>query len=881
MELSQRHEFGTKIEEFKVRIREIKERSERYQLRSSIQGSSSNVSRNHTRTDFRVASLYMEEDQIVGIGKPRDELVRWLVEGESRRLVFAVVGMGGLGKTTLVKKVFDDEKVTTHFEFRAWVTVSKSFAVQDLLRAMLKQFCEARKESQIDRMDTMEQIDLIDKAREFLRHKKFVVIFDDVWNMDPWNSIQHALPCNNCGSRIMLTTRNHEVASYCVESLSHVYNLKPLPFGDSWKLFCMKAFREHNCPLGLEELSHKIVKRCEGMPLAIVTIGGLFSRKTQSAFELQKLHDSIGHELETNIMLTPMTRILSLSYNDLPFHLKSCFLYLGIFPENYIIKCGRLIRLWIAEGFVKEARGKSLEDVAESYLRELIQRNMLQAMELYHDGRVRSCRVHDLLREISISKSEEERFCKVTIKQDLYFVHQSPRRVSVHHSCGDVSNWKKTDVSHLRSLFMFGVENLKKGNCVHRLLGDLKLLKVLDLQDAPLESFPDEIVSLFHLRYLSLKNTKIRVLPNSLSNLRNLLVLDLRNTFVNKLPVHTVKLRHLRHLFAYSFHRIGLQGVMMNKGIGQLTALQKLEVIEADEDGTRIVRELGNLTKLRNLGITKLRRQHGKGLCASLEKMNDLRTLRAISIHEDELLDLHSMSSPPLMLQLLWLVGRLERLPSWITSLHSLVYIGLQSSMLRDDPIRVLQTMPNLMKLFLSRTSDAEDLYFEANGFRKLKELDICNFDRLNSVTVAKGAMPVLEELVIRSCGQLKILPSGIEHLTNLKDLNLIDMPEQLERMILCPNDVEHEHKRVKHIPNIYFTALCEGRRVTYTNEEFRRTMDQFLVESNINASISCKHLFRITRQTLLNDQCNWFCDCPKGMEGTRSHKISVSTIPR
>ncbi|XP_010244225.1 PREDICTED: disease resistance protein RPM1-like [Nelumbo nucifera] len=149
---------------------------------------------------------------------------------------------------------------------------------------MIKQFWEEKKEPHPPGLDGMEMVQLIDIVRACLQQKRYVVVFDDVWSIDLWNSIEKALVLNGCGSRIMLTTRMVEVANYCVESPSHVYTLQPLRFEDAWELFCKKALGG-DCPLELHEWSVKIVNKCDGMPLAVVTIGGLLSTKDRTASE--------------------------------------------------------------------------------------------------------------------------------------------------------------------------------------------------------------------------------------------------------------------------------------------------------------------------------------------------------------------------------------------------------------------------------------------------------------------------------------------------------------------------------------------------------------------------------------------------------------------
>jgi disease resistance protein RPM1 len=336
--LKPRHDISTKIQDIKISLREIKERSERYGFRFVEQGSSSNES-NVTWHDPRVGSLFIEEDEVVGIESTRDELVGWLVGGASKRSVISIVGMGGIGKTTLAKKVYENELVKGHFDNHVWVIVSQSYNVQKILMSMTKQvYCE--KEMAPGQIDMTDEITLINQLRKYLQQKRYVVVFDDVWKLEFWEIVKHALPCNDRGSKIIITTRSDLIGVSCKESLTdQVYQLQPLSQDKAWELFCRKAFHsefQRCCPKELVKLSMDIVKKCEGLPLPIVAIGGLLSTKEKVPFEWKKLHDSLSSELECDPHLTSITKILSLSYHDLPCYLKSLLLVLQHFSRGLL-----------------------------------------------------------------------------------------------------------------------------------------------------------------------------------------------------------------------------------------------------------------------------------------------------------------------------------------------------------------------------------------------------------------------------------------------------------------------------------------------------------------------------------------------------------------
>ncbi|KAL6955641.1 hypothetical protein U1Q18_044162 [Sarracenia purpurea var. burkii] len=302
--LKPRRDIASEIKNIKATISDIKERGETYGFSFGLQGSSSSGNDVAWR-DPRVASLFIGEDEVVGIESQRDELVSWLVEGSPKRVAISVVGMGGSGKTTLTKKVYDNPIVTAHFDFHAWIPVSQPFKMEDVLKAIIKQFYQAMKRNAPDQeMDKMDFMSLMEKLKDCLDQKRYVIFFDDVWDQNFWSLIRLALPDNDKGNRVVMTTRNNDVAASCKESqFDRIKELRPLSPDKAWELFCKKAFQADFggiCPSELEDLSRDIVKRCEGLPLALVTIGGVLATKEKVIHQWKTFSDSLGSELGSN-----------------------------------------------------------------------------------------------------------------------------------------------------------------------------------------------------------------------------------------------------------------------------------------------------------------------------------------------------------------------------------------------------------------------------------------------------------------------------------------------------------------------------------------------------------------------------------------------------
>ncbi|XP_061343085.1 disease resistance protein RPM1-like [Gastrolobium bilobum] len=812
-----RHRIATDIQGIKSKVEIISKG------RPSMYGRGSSSSQKLSpRLESQGDALLLEEADLVGIDKPKKQLSDLLFKDEAGRAVIPIYGMGGLGKTTLAKQVYDDPKVKKRFRIHAWVNVSQSFKIEELLKDLVQQLHNAIGKPAPEAVGQMKSNKLKEVIKNLLQQSRYLIVLDDVWHVNVWDSVKLALPNNNRGSRVMLTTRKKDVALSSCAEFGKQFNLEFLPEQEAWSLFCRKTFQGNSCPPHLEEVCRSILKLCGGLPLAIVAISGaLATRDRTNIEEWQMVCRSFGSEIEGNDKLEDMKKVLSLSFNELPYYLKSCLLYLSIFPEFHAIEHMRLIRLWIAEGFVKGEDGKTLEEVADSYLKELLDRSLLQVTTKTSDGRMKTCRMHDLLREIVTLKSKEQNFATIAKEQDIIWPERV-RRLSVINTLQNVQQNRTT--FQLRSLLVFALSDSLDHFSIPTLCSTgFKLLTVLDLQDAPLEVFPAEIVNLYLLQYLSLKNTKVKNIPGSIKKLRHLETLDLKHSCVTELPAEIVELTKLRHLLVYRyevesyayFH--SKYGFKVAAPIGHMQSLQKLCFIEADQGSKALMIELGRLTQLRRLGIRKMKQEDCAALCSSIEKMINLRSLSITAIEDDEIIDIHNISRPPQYLQRLYLSGRLEKLPHWISSLKNLARVFLKWSRLKEDPLVHLQDLPNLRHLEFLQVYVGETLHFKAKGFPSLKVLGLDDLDGLKSMIMEEGAMPGLKKLIIQRCDSFKQVPLGIEHLSKLKKIEFFDMPEELIKT-LRPNGGE-EYWRVQHVPVVYSTYWRDGGWDVYSLE--------------------------------------------------------------
>ncbi|XP_050152660.1 disease resistance protein RPM1-like isoform X3 [Malus sylvestris] len=795
------HRIAKKLQKITKKIKAIPERNERYGV-STIEGTTSDSVPRWVKNKAE-SSLYIMEDELIGIEDKKQRLMGLLMNGEENEMVVSIVGMGGSGKTTLVANTFNNENVKRHFDCYAWITVSQTFVIEDLLKNLIKQFHQGRKEEMTAQLDSMSYKELLEMLSTYLKSKRYLIVLDDVWDIKLWQEIRIPLLNRHHGSRIMLTTRKKDIASYSFEVESCPLEIEPLENNEAWELFSKKAFSTYDnksCPPELESLAWKLVEKCEGLPLAVVTLGGLMSTKRSSS-EWRRVYNSLNWHLTNHPMLESMSSILLLSFNNLPNPLKPCFLYCALFPEDYLIRRKRLIKLWIAEGLVEPIDGVTPEEVAEDYLVELTGRSMLQVELRNEAGRPKACKMHDLMRELALSTSKKEKFGATYVGRDIVDKAEI-RRLSIQTTEGEINSC--TGMSELRSFLVFGT--LKK------LPSGFKLLRVLDLEDAPIDRFPDELVYLFNLRYLNLKGTLIEELPESIGRLRNLQNLNIRDSKIRALPKAISKLVNLRHLtmYRYTNYHDGFMYVIGIKAASDLSNLQKLQVLQSVESEGKIIKVIRNMTQLTSLGITNVKASDEMDLCDSLQKLELLHYLFLMASDEEEFLRVNALRSPPPDLQKVYLAGKLEKVPLWFGSLHNLTRMQLYWSRLEEDLLPHIQALPNLERLELVNAYVGEKLCF-SRGFIKLKRLDLRNLPLLNSIAIEKGAMPNLQVLDISECMELKTLPEGIELLANVERLILGLVPRQLIESVKRGMD----HPKVQHIPEISLYYMGHHERLS------------------------------------------------------------------
>ncbi|XP_051150505.1 putative late blight resistance protein homolog R1B-16 [Andrographis paniculata] len=711
---------------------------------------------------------------LVGFEDERIKVVNNLTRGVSRRAVIPLIGMGGSGKTTLAKTIYNDKDIAQHFDIRAWVTVSQDYNTEKILQAISGEKYSGNDESSGD------------QVHRRLFGRRYLIVLDDIWSIEAWNEIQRFFPNNDNGSRIMVTTR---LLTFAIDAGASCVMMKPLDEADSWKLLCRAVFGENNvCPLELAQSGKKISRSCKGLPLAIVVIGGLLATSNERNYweHVAKLSGAAIQLDESSRCL----EILSLSYNHLPVHLKPCFLYMGVFPEDYSIPVSKLIKLWISEGFLIPAEGKSLEDIAEVYLWDLLARNLITVRRMSSQRKVESCGIHDLLREFCLKEAVKENFlCVITsahLTNPPSMNHQ--RRIAVMLNTSKAEEYPYLMDSLLsapnpRTLIVQNYEGLS------RVMGSptFKLLRVFfvigDYHDEEVikrESISKVLFDLVNLRYLSCKPDEefMNMLASSVGLLGNLQLLAIENYMHSPNGTPEIwKLPHLRHL---EFEIISLPEPALDEQEQEddtiLQHLQTLQQLLNFRLGEGIMKKIPNTKKL------------GLWYNAKFGKRKKLSEYSFHNIHRLQNLEsfVCTFFYPPARNELL---QSLENLP------HSLRKLSLRGCRLLWKDMSVIGSLPVLEELELKMNSFRGRMWDPVDGeFLRLKILIMHGIGGLRHWNADKTHFPRLEQLILYNTRDLKEIPMEIGDISTLW---LIELSDCSDTLVISVKEIVQEQQEL------------------------------------------------------------------------------------
>ncbi|XP_065635774.1 putative disease resistance protein RGA3 [Quercus suber] len=840
--LSLRREIGHKVENLKQTLDNI--------LKDKVTYGFDLTRHSHVEVERPTTTSFVDVSDIIGRDDYRDELLSKLLGASSQEernpRVMSLVGMGGIGKSTLAQLAYNHHEIQAHFQQKIWVCVSDPFDQCKVAKAIIESI-----EGQSPNITELQS--LLAHICDLIGGKKFFLVLDDVWTKEftKWEPFKNALKCGVQGSRILVTTRKDSVAKM-MES-SHTINLGVLSLDDCWSMFSKIAFPNEDLHQhrDLEELGKKLANKCKGLPLAAKTLGSHMRGKRSKEQWEKVLHNSLW---EVEDVEKGLLGPLLLSYNELSLSEKQCFLFCVVYEKDHQYNRLDLIIHWMAQGYIHSKGKKEMEDIAEEYFEKLAMCSFFQDFKKdENDDRITSCKMHDIVHDFAqlmtrdvCSTIEGEEEVKIDFKraQHLSLIVKEIFPESVY------------EAKNLRTLFLLSHErdyefNMHLSNSCHH----FRCLRTLIL-DCPITKLPDAVENLIHLRCLHIyENVKIEEFPETLCNLCNLQTLNIDNyECFKRLPREMGKLINLRQL-RFNTNYFSWYKLRFPNGIGKLTCLRTLSDFNIcgkdDKEGCKLG-ELKNLNQLR--GSFKM---HGLGNVVDVGEAQNAQLKKKIHLHdleldfwvegqneeegeesrrrmESDVAVLNALEPPPHLEKLS--IGRVigtTVYTNWMTSLTNLKsldinwccqleclpplgklpllkelnivgainvkklgdeFLGIESeNKSKKDDCHIINIFPNLRVLVIEVLGSCEE--WIGMGGKRIEEVEEEKDSRLVSDPIIK-IMPRLHSLTIEDCNKLKCLPDYLRT-TPLQELIIQSCPILGQR---CEKDY---WPIISHIPTI------------------------------------------------------------------------------
>ncbi|KAJ9692799.1 hypothetical protein PVL29_011746 [Vitis rotundifolia] len=766
-QVSLRRDIALQIKDIKKQLDAIANEKNQFDFVSS-----STIQQPHRR----MTSSVIDVSQFCGRDADIDVIIDNLLGGSSQEssslYIISIVGMGGIGKTTLAQLAYNDDRVKAYFHERMWVCVSDPFDSMRISRAILEAL--QKEPSGFHELEAVQQ-----KIGTLIADKKFLLVLDDVWteNYELWEQVESSLKGGAPGSRILVTTRNENVSTMMGTAYKHP--LGELSKEQCWSLFSNIAFkgRSREKVEELEKIGGKIADKCRGLPLAAKVLGSLMRLKDNK----KDWEDILNNEIwQLDVIDKHLSTPLLLSYYDLSPAVKRCFSYCAVFPKDQIISKDRLIKLWMANSYLNSRESIEMEKTGGDYFEDLVSRSLFQDFVRDGEGNIISCKMHDIVHDLAqyLTKNEcfiveidEEKEVRMasSFQKARHATLISARRVGFPST---IHNLK-----YLHTLFATGVVDLNNAKFPPNLFKHLVCLRALDLSGNVLcRKLPRNLGKLIHLRFLNLSDIFFPGgLPGTICDLYNLQTLIVSNvgSFLT-LPQGMRKLINLRHL-EWEASKL----VMLPKGIGRLTSLRTLTVfhIFGDHLGRDVCKigELKNLNSLRGGLVIR-----GIADVKDAEEAGEAELKNKKHLHHLELEDF----------------GRLV------------------SSAASKGVAEALQPHQNLKSLKISRYDAATEFpsWIAASSLAQLKKLEIVYCAQITCLPPL-GELPLLESLIIEHMKRLKyvggeFLGSSTTAFPKLKHLRFNDM-EEWEKWEEKEEDDEEEGRSVMPCLHFLTTYKC------------------------------------------------------------------------
>ncbi|KAJ0850931.1 putative P-loop containing nucleoside triphosphate hydrolase, leucine-rich repeat domain superfamily [Helianthus annuus] len=721
--------------------------------------------RRSTNVNRRLQTSMVHESSIFGRRVEKEALVHKLLRDEPCGQNFSIVpivGMGGVGKTTLARLVYDEPKVTEHFKLKAWVCVSDEFDSFGISKVIFQ--------SVTGKTTEFKDLNLLQVAlRDHIKEKRLLLVLDDVWSesCQDWDTLVGPFYACAPGSKIIMTTRKDQLLKKL--GYGNLSRLRTLSHDDALSLLALHALGVSNFDSHLSLKPHGvgIVKKCDGLPLALKAVGRLLSTRIDEEGYWKKVLDSEIWRLSVEGETVPA---LILSYHDLSAHLKQLFAYCSLFPKDCLFDKENVVRLWMAEGFLQQSTpsDSNKECLGHEYFDELLSRSFFQ-----HAPNNESLFVmHDLMNDLAKSVAGEFflRLENINMEEAL----EKYRHMSF--VCEGYVAYKKFEAfKRAKSLRTFMAVSARVGS----------MLEWLSISEVP-----ESVGNLRHLRYLNLSRTRITQLPENVSNLYNLEMLILFGCrSLAKLTNNFLKLKNLRHLDIRdtpNLHQLPL-------GIGELKCLQTLsKFIIRGESGFEITK----LKDLKNLcgefsieGLDKVHNaMEARDANFSQKRLNEFTVVWSaasanVMLAKEVLNELRPSNDHLKQLNIV-LYGGLE-FPNWVgdPSFQRLKHVSIRNCK-KCTSLPPLGQLPSLKKLFIEGLDGVKVVGLELLGtgsaFLSLEILHLKNMGGWEKWSTNSGVVfPLLQELHIEDCHNLVEVTFNV-----LPSLNVL-------KLYKCPNLVE------------------------------------------------------------------------------------------